>query len=152
MTDTHELARAIRDLEPDPWRAEHPFTMDLEMVQHDLLETPFRDREAAEHLRNWLQRFQPCTFGRVTAASDQIHFCFVRDRDIEQGDSHVRELIRNAKRLWKYRAIDPPDPRTGFRPPHTFALCLLSRRVAEARPVQKLCNRCSSMSPLSPPV
>ncbi len=62
------MSATLRDLyqrlTEDIWRREHPFSSNVQLV-NEILHDPFaRDPERAEALGCWLQRHQPCMFGR----------------------------------------------------------------------------------------
>lgn len=127
------LAELYKLLKPDPWRSDpaNAFTEEME-VANRVLNHPFANpTQRREALEAWLQKHQPCIFGRIAAAKGSMHFCFLTIDDLLDGDDAVRVKIGESKKLWKQRAL-----RGQAR--HGFMLVLCDRRVALANPDENL--------------
>jgi hypothetical protein len=127
------LAELYKSLRPDLWRNDHAnaFTEEME-VANRVLNHPFANAtQRREALEAWLQKHQPCIFGRIAAAKGSMHFCFLTVDDLLGGDDAVRVRIRDSKKLWKQRAI-----RGQAR--HGFILVFCDRKVAFANPDEHL--------------
>jgi len=135
MAETFEIRELYLSLERDSWRDQHPFSEDVATASK-LLNHPFAtdgDREAGLSL--WLQKRQPCLFGRI-AARDFMHYTFITDADLLGCDQHIGSVIRAGVLAWKRRSLRPEV--TFSTPAHGFMLVLLSDRLALARPDKQL--------------
>src|SRR5262249_52483422 len=65
------------------------------------------------------------------ASLRRMHYCFLGPRDLVRSDDYIRSKIADARKLWKYRALD------GI-PEHGFMLSICDRRVAYAQPDEAL--------------
>src|SRR5262245_20452089 len=100
-------------LRPDRQRVERGFSADMAEFGA-LLHMPYaEEHEIEEGLRHWCKTRQPCQFGRAATASGQLSFCFLRERDLGDGDEVLAGKIAAAKRHWKRRAVMDTD-----NPPH----------------------------------
>jgi hypothetical protein len=101
------------------------------MVEFGLLmHKPFvEDYEVIDALNHWCATRQPCQFGMVAAKKNQIFFCYLRERDLADGDQAIREKVAAAKKQWKQRAVKDTE-----HPPHSFVLVFGSRDMEVAAP------------------
>jgi hypothetical protein len=112
-------------LEADPWRAEQPFSREIEDA-HAVLFDPLASKERrAEALAEWLKEHQPCLFGRM-AAKAEIAYSVVTEADVLKGEEHVRDIIQLSRRVWKRNGL--------LGRQHGFVISLMSPTVANARP------------------
>src|SRR5689334_10700656 len=116
------LKKLYDSLERDNFRADRPFDEGMQVASSVILHAFARPDEQAAALSLWLQKYQPCLFGRIAAKADGIAYCFLTDRDILESDDHVERKIRDARMLWKRRAMRG-------RPIHGFMLVVASERV-----------------------
>jgi len=131
------LAYALGTLSDDSWRKGRPFSTETNLAHEILINNPYAsDDDRAEVLNFWIQRFQPCLFGRVAAARGRIHYCFITDGDLRRGEEWVEAKIARERRHWKMRGIDPAT--SGLEPAHSFVLHVASPRVAYASPDNSL--------------
>ena len=99
-----------------------------------LMHKPFaEDHEVIDALNHWCESRQPCQFGKVAAKRNQIYFCYLKERDLADGDQAIREKIAAARKQWKQRAVKDTD-----RPPHSFVLVCGSRNLELAAPDDNL--------------
>jgi hypothetical protein len=91
------------------------------------------DYEVIDALNHWCETRQTCQFGKVAAKKSQIYFCYLKERDLADGDEAIREKIAAAKKQWKQRAVRDMD-----HPPHSFVLVCGSRNLEVAAPDDNL--------------
>jgi hypothetical protein len=123
----------IRDslsrLENDPWRGEVGFSPDLEDANHELFAA--RDDNERERIVSvWLERYQPCLFGRIAATKDSLSFCFLTEADLQLTEPEISTKIQNARLHWKRDAVR--GLKTGF------LICVVSPTVTAAVPSQAM--------------
>jgi len=127
-----EIDDLLGQLSPDPWRDAQRFSADLQEC-HEVMFAPQSTRtDIITALRKWLKTDpnQPCLFGRLAASRDRISFCILKEADIARGDSHLRDVIQQERRLWKAEALD------GKR--HAFVIAMISETLAVAKPDETL--------------
>ena len=93
------LAELYNRLTNDPWRLEHGFSADIADFNTNILAAS-TDAERAVVLGSWLERFQPCLFGRVAAKKDLITYCFITEDDIHKTDEFISDKIQAARTEW----------------------------------------------------
>src|SRR5580658_2594408 len=99
------LADLYRRLVPDPWRVENGFSADIAAATERLL-TATTDDERGVVLGEWLERYQPCLFGRVAARKGLVSCCFLTESDLEGSDLTIRAKIQSARTLWTRLAYE----------------------------------------------
>jgi hypothetical protein len=127
-----EIDDLIGKLAPDPWRERQSFSADIQEC-HEVMFAPQSTRtEIMTALRKWLKTDpnQPCLFGRMAAGRDRISLCILRETDIARGDTHVRDVIQQERRVWKAEALE------GKR--HAFVIAMISETLAVAKPDENL--------------
>ena len=125
------LGELYAQLVEDTGRNDHPFSDDMEIANVVLLSPFASDPQSRMALECWLQRWQPCLFGRMASKRRGIHYCFLTVEDFLKSDAYVRQKITAARQLWKHRALRG-DPR------HGFMLSVCDRKVAYAAPGESL--------------
>src|SRR5580658_2314971 len=93
------LTKLYNRLTSDPWRLEHGFSADIADFNTNILAAS-TDAERAVVLGSWLERFQPCLFGRVAAKKDLITYCFITEDDIHKTDEFISDKIQAARTEW----------------------------------------------------
>jgi hypothetical protein len=134
---SYELRDLYNQLKVDAWRKTNPFSDDIKVV-HDLLFDPFATEfQRVEQVSSWLQKFQPCLFGRIAAARDWLHFCLLTDKELrEKSDQDIARIIQRALLAWKRRSLQPSP---GFSTPaFGFVLIAASQILAGAAPDEHL--------------
>ena len=76
-------------------------------------------------LSDWLQRHQPCLFGRVAAKLNLIRYCFLDEDDLV-ADEEVRDKIQAARLAWTKDAFDGRAS--------AFIILFISKRLVSAVP------------------
>src|ERR1700730_3137855 len=112
-------------MEPDPWRRDHAFSSEVGVATRDLLSAQ-SDEERSRTLSQWLQKYQPCLFGRLAAKRALLTYCFLTEADFANGDQFVRDKIQSARLDWT---------RAGYEGRNSgFVLLVVSERLASALP------------------
>jgi hypothetical protein len=122
----------LDQLQEDTWRKDHAFTEDLRIANQVLLHPFSDDDEKQEALALWLQRNQPCVFGRVAAKLGKVYYCFLTEADLHKPDAEIQSKIQRAKNQWKQWSLGGQSAR------HSFVLVVVSARVAMAAPDRAL--------------
>jgi hypothetical protein len=123
------LADFYQRLVPDPWRSQNGFSPDIAESNAQLLNAT-TDEERCAILAAWLEKYQPCLFGRVAAKKGLISYCFLTERDLTATDLVVRSKIQSARTLWTRLAYE------GKR--SAFVLVALSSTLVSALPDKNL--------------
>src|SRR5688572_22431847 len=98
------LAELFKQLRNDPWRDSSGFSPEM-IAAHDVL---FGSDSSGEHhktLNEWVEKHQPCLFGKMAAKLDAVRFCVVNRATVESSDQAVFEAIRDARLRWKRDAM-----------------------------------------------
>jgi len=100
------VAQLIEALKPDPWRDEVGFSSELEEA-HKLLfgRSPSKDA-LIKAVNGWVQRYQPCLFGRVAAKSGFLSYCILTEADLTASDESIRAKIKDARLQWTREAFE----------------------------------------------
>src|SRR5258708_27174761 len=119
------IAELLSKVATDYWRGSVGFNPDIEAV-HQRLFQAFDETQAADLLGPWLQRYQPCLFGRIAARLNLITFCILTDADLQGNDDSIRDKIKDARSRWT---------RQSFEGRHSgFVIAAISPRLANAVP------------------
>jgi len=138
MKKTFKVRECLKELDGDSWRAskENRFSKELGEVNEVLWNDHLDDEEKQVILGNWLQRHQPCMFGRIAASKGWLHFCVLSEKDLRKSDQFIKNKIHNEVLAWKRRSISPqPGVST---PAHGFILLVASSWIANAAPDKRL--------------
>jgi hypothetical protein len=115
------------------------FGADIDDAHAVLLDPDATKNEKETVLRGWLQRYQPCLFGRLAARQARgpaaskglaIDVVIVDEHDLDQGDVHVTRVLQHARRQWKDRAARGESS--------AFMMLFTSPALAHARPSEEL--------------
>jgi hypothetical protein len=123
------LADFYQRLVPDPWRSHNGFSPDIAESTKQLLNAT-TDEERSAILGSWLERYQPCLFGRVAARKGLISYCLLTEEDLTAPDLVIRSKVQNARTLWTRLAYE------GKR--SAFVLVALSSTLVSALPDENL--------------
>src|ERR1700730_7284747 len=100
------LADLLEHFETDPWRQENGFTPEIENAQTALFEnSPTREVQKTI-INDWIQRHQPCLFGRAAAGQRALHYCLVDESDIHEGDEAVQRKIVDSHLTWTRESFE----------------------------------------------
>lgn len=132
MAATYVVRELVKRLSEDEWRRANPFSDDVSAVHRVLFHPYATDDDRQEALAAWFQRHQPCLFGRVAAANNNLHYVFLDDDSLRQSDQEISERIQQGRVGWWQRSV---SPRAGHSTPaHGFVLAVASERVSLAEP------------------
>ena len=116
------LKQLVELVRPDEWRASVGFSEDVESIHGTLFDPELSEDSIIALLNGWLQRYQPCLFGRLGAKLGLLTFCILREADLGGADDAVRDKIQRARTDWT---------RSGFFGERSgFVVVLLSRQIA----------------------
>lgn len=87
-------------LKPDRCRESTPFSPEMAEANERIFEAGDDSDAIAGILRQWLQRHQPCLFGRIAARRDRVTYCILTERDLRQSDSLIQSKIQDARLGW----------------------------------------------------
>lgn len=120
------VSQMIEQLQVDPWRAEVGFSPEVEDVHKSLFSTSNCERQSVDVINSWIQKYQPCLFGRIAAKSGLLNYCVLDDDDLRQSDEYIRYKIQAARTQWT---------RDGFNGKTSgFIIAVLSKRLAYSLP------------------
>jgi hypothetical protein len=133
------VAELVAELHPDPWRAEVGFSPEVALTNAQLFEPGIAEGQAVRVLSDWLQRYQPCLFGRIGAKVGLISYCILTEADLKGSDEAIRDKIQESRTRWT---------REGFEGRKSaFVILAISPAVAVALPdehmkllAQKICS------------
>jgi hypothetical protein len=123
-------------LRPDDWRASVGFSPEIEEANEKLFRPGIADAEAEQVLSFWLQKHQPCLFGRIAAKLGAISYCILSEADLGQSDEFIKEKIQAARLAWTQDGFDGKKS--------AFIILAVSPRIANALPgpeVRELARR-----------
>ena len=133
------FAQLCNQLDPDTRRKDIPFTSEVAEANNGLFKAT-SDEERAGILGQWLERHQPCLFGRIAAKLGLISYCFLTDTDLAQSDDQIRDKIQHHRTSWM---------REGYQGAKSaFVLVAVSKRIANATPsplMKELAKRVCSL-------
>ncbi len=128
---SHRVRELYASLQADGFRRHTPFTPALQGVHDKILHADSTNEQVANELQTWLASTeQPCLFGRAAARRGMLHFCILRETDLQTDDLALRDTIQVARREWRARA------RHGHS--SAFVIAAVSDRLAFAAPDQTL--------------
>jgi hypothetical protein len=128
------MAQRIADLyarlNPDPARDALDFSPEMTVAQDRMFVAGATAGEISQALAEWLNRYQPCLFGRMSAKAGLIHYCILTEGDLTGSDQAICDKIQAARTQWT---------REGFQGRKSaFIVLAVSPRLARATPDQVL--------------
>ncbi|MGB7926408.1 MAG: hypothetical protein WCF57_24415 [Pyrinomonadaceae bacterium] len=124
MTDS--ISYLYSKLKPDAWRKSQGFSPEVEEANLRLFEPGLTNVGAEQVLGAWLQKHQPCLFGRIAAKLNGISYCILSEADLERPDEVIKDKIQTARLAWT---------RDGFEGKKSaFIILAISPRIANALP------------------
>jgi hypothetical protein len=124
MPHTH-INELLARVTPDLWRHDVAFSADVSAANERIFNAS-TDDQVSTTLNEWLQRFQPCLFGRLAAKCNQLNFCILRDSDLQQDDIYIRDKIQRCRTQWTRDAY--------FGKRSGFIIVAVNDSLANARP------------------
>jgi hypothetical protein len=124
------MATSISDLlgqlRPDPWRARQGFSPEVEEANRELFRPDITETESERVLSSWLQKHQPCLFGRIAAKLGAVSYCLLNETDLRHSDELIKQKIQIARLAWT---------REGFEGGKSaFVILAISPQIANALP------------------
>lgn len=98
---TKSVSELVGLLQADPWRERTPFSEDFEATNQALLAPGATDEDRERAAAAWLQKWQPCLFGRVAARQRLVHYCFLTSDDLQGSDESIQKRLQAARRAWR---------------------------------------------------
>jgi hypothetical protein len=134
------IAQLIGKLIEDPWRTDVGFSQEIESSNQLLFDPHTTEAEAANIVNNWLQKNQPCLFGRIAAKLGMISYCILTEADLTRTDQFIADKIQTARTQWTADGFDGKKS--------AFVVLAISQRIALARPdkiVKEIAQRLGSL-------
>jgi len=116
----------VESLSADPWRQEVGFGEDIEDAHQTLFDVAAPESSKIEKLSAWIEKNQPCLFGRIAAKRGLLKFCIVDESLLTDSDSAIGDKIQADRTEWNRESF--LGRKSGF------VLAVLSRRIANALP------------------
>jgi len=136
MNQPRSVADYVSLLEPDEWRARVGFSPEVEAVNQELFRPGLTEEDGARLLGKWLERHQPCLFGRIAARAGALSHCILSENELRKSDQSIKDKIQARRLEWT---------REGFEGRKSgFVILAVSQALASARPgpeVQELARR-----------
>lgn len=130
------VAELLARVTADAWRSTVGFNHDLKMAHNRMFKEKASDADRIGALSDWLQKSQPCLFGRIAARSGFLSYCVLTEEDLASSDETIRDKIQAARTAWT---------RDGFYGrKNGFIILAVSERIATATPnevVKELAQR-----------
>jgi hypothetical protein len=133
------VASYLAQLTPDEWRRNAQFSPEIERAQQIMFQAS-SDVQVIEALTEWLQRHQPCLFGRMAAKSGQLSYCVLQQSDLNREDEFIRDKIQQHRTAWTRDAFH--GTKSGF------LVVAISESLALAEPnevIAKIAQRIGSL-------
>ena len=86
----------------DRFRSQHPFSPDVEAVQAVLFNPKQSRQVKIAAYREWLERNQPCVFGKTAATNKNIYICLLEEHEVlrmSRGDADVSDTIQDHRQV-----------------------------------------------------
>jgi len=110
------MPKLIRDLlaqlKPDPWRSEVGFSANLTEYNKRLFALTGDPAAMASVLNEWLEKYQPCLFGRIAAKLGLLEHCILTERDLQGSEAELKLKIQTARTRWTRDGFD--GKKSGF--------------------------------------
>jgi len=113
--------------------------MDMEAV-HAVLFNPEYDRQAKiKAYRAWLEKNQPCVFGKTAATNKNLYICLLEEHEIlrmQRGDADVMDTLQDHRQVFKRLALEGLVS--------SFIILLTSRHLISREPndgLKEICRR-----------
>src|SRR2546422_8601979 len=101
MPDT--IASFVTQLQRDPWRDQVGFAAPFAEANLALTRSQ-SEAVAVQILGAWLQKHQPCLFGRIAAKLGFLSYCILLPEDLRGSDQQIRNKIQTARSEWTRQA------------------------------------------------
>jgi hypothetical protein len=134
------IATLLAELQPDHWRREAGFSAEVGAANSVLFKPALTESEAIQTIAEWLQKYQPCLFGRIGAKLGLLSYCILTEAELAAADEAIRDKIQEARTRWT---------RDGFEGRKSaFVILVISPTIAYASPdhrMEQLARRLCSL-------
>ncbi len=120
------ISDLILKLRPDPWRASQGFSSGVEEANRELFRLGITETQAEQVLSTWLQKHQPCLFGRIAAKLGAVSYCVLNETDLHQSDELIKQKIQTARLAWTHAGFEGGKS--------AFVILAISPQIANALP------------------
>ena len=120
------ISDLILKLRTDPWRASQGFSSEVEEANRELFRPGITETQAEQVLSAWLQKHQPCLFGRIAAKLGAVSYCVLNETDLHQSDELIKQKIQTARLVWTHAGFDGEKS--------AFVILAISPQIANALP------------------
>ncbi len=123
----------------DRMRARLPFSPDIEATQSILFNRTYDKQVKIRAYRQWLERNQPCMFGKAAATNKKVYICLLEEDEIlrmSRGDADVEDSVQDHRQVWKRLALEGRVS--------SFVILLTSRHLVYKEPnaaLKEICRR-----------
>jgi hypothetical protein len=97
---SESISSLFQQLTEDAWRKEIGFSSDIEAVNQVLFNSNTTELKAIGALNGWIQKHQPCVFGKMAAKFGFISFCLLSESDLMMTDEKIRDKIQKSRLQW----------------------------------------------------
>jgi hypothetical protein len=123
----------------DRFRSRRPFSPDVEAVQAVLFNPKQSRQVKIATYRGWLEKNQPCVFGKTAATNKGVYICLLEEHEIlrmTRGDADVEDTIQDHRQVWKRLALEGRVS--------SFLILLTSKQLVWKEPndvLKEICRR-----------
>lgn len=124
-------------------RSRRPFSPDMEAI-HAVLFNPKYDRQVKiKAYRAWLEKNQPCVFGKTAATNKNVYICLLEEHEIlrmMRGDVDVADTLQDHRQVFKRLALEGSVS--------SFVILLTSRHLITREPgptLKEICRRLTEL-------
>src|SRR5262249_21206039 len=100
------LMSLLDRFQPDDWRRTNGFSPEMDAAQRELFADGVKPEERIKVINGWMQKHQPCLFGRAAASQRAIHYCLIDENNIADGDDAVRGRIQASHLEWSRKSFE----------------------------------------------
>jgi hypothetical protein len=137
---TASVSSLFEKITIDSWRKEVGFTAEIETAHQMLFKEGVSEADCITILNSWIQRYQPCLFGRIAAKLSLISYCILTEVDLQQSDETIKRKIQSARLQWTKKGFE--GEKSGF------VISVISPKIAQGLPdenVKELAKRLGTL-------
>lgn len=120
------ISDLLSQLRLDSWRARQGFSPEVEEANRELFRPDITEIQAEQVLSGWLQKHQPCLFGRIAAKLGAVSYCILKETDLQQSDELIKQKIQTARLAWTHEGFEGGKS--------AFVILAISPQIASALP------------------
>lgn len=126
MGTPQSIATLIPLLTEDPWRKEARFSPDILDANTKLFSNELSSVAYEQVIGRWLEKNQPCLFGRIAARMGLLTYCKLSEVDLMMSDEEISKKIQQARLEWTEKAFE--GKKSGF------IVHVVSEKISNATP------------------